>query len=522
MSNPYSYSAAGGALIIAAYYYFVQRGKSRLPLPPGPKKLPLVGNLFDMPSTFEWVKYMEWSKEYNSDILHLDVAGTSIIVLSSTEAAIDLLEKRAAIYSDRARLLMVNELMGWNFLLAFMKYGEQDHFSSAPSPQWLPYTFIVYPAKLQKFRPLERKACHEVLYDFLQKPDHDVEGHFRHMAAKIVMSAAYGIDVSSDDPYVELAEKAVDGLMTAVPPGRFLVDSIPLLRYVPAWFPGAGFQRQAREWRRLALEMREKAFVVAKQQIASGKAPHSFTMDGLRMAQESENKAYNEQVVQNTAATMWTAATDTTVSALVTFVLAILSNPEAQKKAQAEIDAMVGTDRLPDFDDEPNLPYVAALMKESMRWMNVAPIAIPHYLSVEDEYKGYRLPANSIVVPNVWAILHDETIYPDPYSVKPERYLLDGKLNPNIPDPDSVFGYGRRLCPGRHLANSSVWITIASVLAAFDISKPVDDAGEVIEPSYKYIARLVLMPLPFKCSIKPRSEKAVALIKASINQTHTI
>src|ERR1700761_1998376 len=89
-------------------------------------------------------------------------------------------------------------------------------------------------------------------------------------------------------------------------------------------------------------------------------------MVGLRMVQESENKAYQEQLVQNTAATMWTAGTDTTVSALATFILAILSNPEAQKKAQAEIDAVVGTDRLPDFDDEPHLPYVAALMKESM------------------------------------------------------------------------------------------------------------------------------------------------------------
>ncbi|KAJ7195215.1 cytochrome P450 [Mycena pura] len=515
MSIPYIYGAAGGALVIAVYY-LMQRGKSRLPLPPGPKKLPLVGNLFDMPSTFEWITYMEWSKKCNSDILHLDVAGTSIIVLSSTEAAEELLVKRAAIYSDRAPLVMVNELMGWNYLLAFMKYAHRKLFHD-----------VFNAVAAQRFRPLERKVCHEVLYDFLQKPDHDVHGRVQRvlsMAAKVVMSAAYGIDVlPSDDPYVGLAEKALAGLLTAVPPGRFLVESIPLLKYVPAWFPGAGFQRQALEWKRLALEMLDKPFVVAKQQIASGKAPHSFVMDGLRMAQESEDKAYQEQVVQNTAATMWTAATDTTVSALATFILAILSNPEAQKKAQAEIDAVVGTDRLPDWHDEPNLPYVAALMRESMRWMNVTPIAIPHYLAVEDEYKGYRLPAGSVVVPNVWAILHDETIYPDPYSVKPERYLLDGKLNPNIPGPDTLlFGFGRRICPGRHMASSSVWITIASILATFDITKPVDDAGKVIEPSYEYVAHLVVMPLPYKCSIKPRSEKAIALIKASINQTNKI
>ncbi|KAJ7190542.1 cytochrome P450 [Mycena pura] len=547
MSTLYLYGAAGAAFVIVCCY-LVQPRKSRLPLPPGPKKLPLVGNLFDMPRTFEWLTYMEWSKKYNSDILHLDVAGTSIIVLSSTEATNELCEKRAALYSDRPRFPMLNELMGMDYLLAFMKYGEPQptslefpalercctqeiagSSSSSIQRMW-PALFprrahrrlfheAFNAAAVQRLRPRVREVCRKLLCDLLQKPDQNVVGHFRLMAAKVVMSVAYGIDVrSANDPYVKLAEKTVDKMVSAMAPGSFLVDSIPLLKYVPGWFPGAGFQRQAREGRRLAHEMMEKPFLVAKQQIVSGKAPHSFTMVGLRMAQESENKAYQEQLVQNTAATMWTAATDTTVSALATFILAILSNPEAQKKAQAEIDAVVGTDRLPDFDDEPHLPYVAALMKESMRWRNVAPIPIPRYLSVEDEYKGYRLPAGSIVIPNTWAMLHDENVYPDPYSFKPERYLLDGKLNPDIPGPDVNFGFGRRMCPGRHFALPSVWITMTSILAAFDVSKAVDDAGNVVEPSYEYCDGPIAMPLPFECSIKPRTQKASVLIEASVNK----
>ncbi|KAJ7205516.1 cytochrome P450 [Mycena pura] len=490
MSTLYFYGAVGAAFVI-----------SRLPLPPGPKKLPLVGNLFDMPRTLGWLTYMEWSKKYNSDILHLDVAGTSIIVLSSAEAANELCEKRAAIYSDRR---VIQDSLFW----------------TKPSRAHRRLFHEVFNAvAVRRLRPRAREVCRELLCDLLQKPDQNVVGHFRLMAAKVVMSVAYGIDVrSANDSYVTLAKKTVDKMVSAMAPGAFLVDSIPLLKYVPEWFPGAGFQRQAREGRRLAHEMKEKPFVVAKQQIATGKAPHSFTMVGLRMVQESENKAYQEQLVQNTAATMWTAGTDTTVSALATFILAILSNPEAQKKAQAEIDAVVGTDRLPDFHDEPHLPYVAALMKESMRWRNVAPIPIPHYLSAEDEYKGYRLPAGSIVIPNTWAILHDENVYPDPYSFKPERYLLDGKLNPDIPGPDIVFGFGRRMCPGRHFALSSVWITMTSILAAFDVSKAVDDAGNVVEPSYEYCAGQIAMPLPFECSIKPRTQKTSVLIEASVNK----
>nr|GAT53684.1 predicted protein [Mycena chlorophos] len=469
-----------------------------------------------MPPTFEWLTYMEWSKKYNSDVLHLNVAGTSIVILSSAEAANELLEKRATNYSDRADLPMVNELMGWKFALAFMKHD--DHWRA--HRRMFHEVFNQVAAK--QFHPKERAACNEFLYDVLCRPDHDLLDHLRHMAAKIIMDIAYGITIKpTNDPYVSLANEAVDGLVYALIPGRFLVDNIPLLKYVPAWVPGAGFQRQAAYWGALAKDMLEKPFAEAVSIINGGKPTHSFIRDGLQIAsKDPERKEYLETVVKNTAGAMYTAGTGTTVSALGTLVLAMLSNPEALKKAQEEIDRVVGPDRLPDWDDEPNLPYVVACIKESMRWHNVTPIAIPHYLNVEDEYKGYRLPANSIILPNTWAILHDENVYPDPYSFKPERYLLpNGQLNPDGPaGPEAVFGFGRRICPGRHMGLSSVFITGSSLLATFDISKAVDANGSIIEPKYDFFAGLIVTPLSFKCSLKPRSEKAVALIKASVNK----
>ncbi|KAJ7043052.1 cytochrome P450 [Mycena alexandri] len=510
----YLYGVGGGTLLVALYSYFLQVNRSKLPLPPGPKKLPLVGNLFDMPKSFEWITYMEWARKFNSDILHLNVVGTSIIVLSTADAANDLLEKRASIYSDRPRFRMVNDLMGWDFALAFMKYG--DHWRAHRRL----FHEVFNAVAAQSFRPKEREVTNELLYDFLQDPEHDVLDHLRHMAAKFVMSVAYGLEIQrSNDPYVELADKAVEGLVTAVVPGRFLVDSMPFLKYVPAWFPGAGFQRKAQEWRRLSRGMLEKPYAEAKAKIAAGSPQHSFTLDGQRMVENSDDdKAYLAQVVQATAGTMYTAGTGTTVSALGTFILAMLAHPEAQKKAQAEIDAVVGQDRLPDFDDEASLPYVAACMKESLRWKNVTPISIPHFVAVEDEYRGYRIPAGSVVIPNTWAILHDEAMYPDPYSFKPERWLLDGKLNPAIMDPEMIFGFGRRICPGRHMAKAHVWLSLASILATFDITKPVDKDGKVIEPNFDYFAGMVVQPLPYKSCLKPRSEKAAALIMAGVKK----
>ncbi|KAJ6622291.1 cytochrome P450 [Mycena sp. CBHHK59/15] len=550
----YLYSAAW-AISVFLLYRLSQRNRSKLPLPPGPRKLPLVGNLFDMPSTFEWETYMEWSKKYNSDIIHLNVVGTSIIVLSSAEAANDLLEKRSSLYSDRARSPMVNELMGWTFALGFIKYGmnwqrgvmtndliicgshrrslvrcphqilrhnSQEHFRRSRR-RLLHQAFNATAS--QEFRPKEILATHELLRRILQEPG-DVMDHLRHMAGEVIMSVAYGIDVlPSNDPYIALAKEAVRSLSIASVPGRFLVDSLPILKYVPDWFPGAGFKQTAKEWNKLARAMVDVPFAEAKRNIAAGNAPPSFTSNNLRnleLLKDSAEKEEKEQAVKDIAGNMYTAGADTTVSALATFVLAMIANPDAQKKAQAEIDSVVGTNRLPDFDDESSLPYVSAVVKEVLRWRSVTPIAIPHFLPVEDEYRGYRLPAGSIVIPNAWAILHDEVMYPDPYRFNPDRFLLDGKPNPAVRSPDAAFGFGRRVCPGRYMAASSVWISAVSILATFDITKAVGDDGQVIEPSYEYFPALVSMPLPFKCSIKPRSQCAVDLIQAVVNAERSI
>jgi len=161
-------------------------------------------------------------------------------------------------------------------------------------------------------------------------------------------------------------------------------------------------------------------------------------------------------------------------------------------------------------------------VKEVFRWGTVTPLAVPHVLSVEDKFRGYRIPAGSIVIGNSWAILHDEGMYPDPYAFKPERFLLDGKPNPNVRDPQAGFGDGRRICPGRHMATDSLWISVVSILATFDITKVIGDDGKIIEPTYEYFPGAVSAPIPFECSIKPRSQASGALIEATANHEHMV
>ncbi|KAF7333120.1 Cytochrome P450 [Mycena venus] len=451
--------------------------KNLLPLPPGPRRLPLIGHLLAMPSSYEWETYMTWSQQYSKASL----ARPDLQINAVT----------------RPPMPMVNELMGWDFHFGFIKYGER----------WRNLRRLFYqtfnPTAVMEQYPKEHAACHELLRRLVRDPENFVH-HLRHMTGGVILWTAYGIVVRPEnDPHVKRAEDALRAMAHAIIPGRFLVDSIPALKYLPEWFPGAGFKRLAREWRELSELMIDAPFDEVKRNMAAGTAPISFTSTQLGNIRHPDE----ERAVKEVAGAMYVSGVDTTMSTISYFVLAMLSNPDAQRKAQEEIDSVVGDGRLPTSADEALLPYVSSLVKEVFRWIPSGPV------EAEDEYHGYRIPAKSIVMVNVWAIFHDETTYPDSHSFRPERWLLDGKPNLAMGSPlDAAFG----VCPGKQFAYSLVWITIASILATFDITKAVDENGDIIEPTYEYLSAMVTQPLPFKCSITPRSAEAERLISETI------
>ena len=120
-------------------------------------------------------------------------------------------------------------------------------------------------------------------------------------------------------------------------------------------------------------------------------------------------------------------------------------NSKVLKKAQDELDRVVGKDRLPDFSDRDNLPYIDAIMKEVIWWSPPLPVSLPKRVTQDDVYWGYFIPEGAAVVENVWAICRDPNVYPDPESFNPDRFLKDGKIDPSVFNPEErVFGAGRR------------------------------------------------------------------------------
>ena len=128
-----------------------------------------------------------------------------------------------------------------------------------------------------------------------------------------------------------------------------------------------------------------------------------------------------------------------------TFFLVMALNPRVVAKAQEELDRVVGKERLPDFSDKDDLPYIDALVKELLRWGPPLPISVPVKAAQDDIYREYSIPAGTTVIENIWAVFRDPAIYPDPEAFNPDRFLKDGKLNPLVYNPEErVFGSGRR------------------------------------------------------------------------------
>ncbi|KZV98145.1 cytochrome P450 [Exidia glandulosa HHB12029] len=518
---PSSSLRALDALAAAAAVYLVKQlidqWKERLPLPPGPPgvllRLPFFGNMFNLPKHHEWIHYADWSREYKSDIVHFSVGREHVIVLNSAEAATDLFDKRSAIYSDRPWTTMSSELVGfgyWN--IVFMPYSPQN------PTLWRDHRRVfdrqMSPDGVKRFRPQETLAVHEMLRRLLAAPQ-DYADHARHMAGQTILSIAYGLDVKpTDDPYIKIGEIANDIVAATTVPGSWLVDALSFLKYVPAWFPGAGFKRQANEWRRVADAMLNEPFEITKAAMAQGTARDSVTALLLQELEDGPDRAYKERLIKGATAIMYGAGSDTTVVVIENFFLAMTLYPQVLARAQAEVDRVVAGQRLPDFDDQPSLPYITAILKELLRWQQVDTLAVPHKVTEDDVYRGYFIPRGSTIIGNAWAILHDEKTYPDPHTFKPERWLLpDGSLDPDAKDPTPFFGFGRRLCPGRHLATESMWLSLACIIATFSISKACDEDGNEITPEIVYNTALLSHPAPFPTVVLPRSRGHEASIR---------
>ncbi|KAH6919036.1 cytochrome P450 [Coprinopsis sp. MPI-PUGE-AT-0042] len=505
--------AAGFALLALALLRAKRAEKrSRLPLPPGPKGLPLLGNLLDIPQEKPWEVYSEWAKQYG-DIVYLHALGHKIIILNTLAAANDLLSARAANYSDRAKSTIV-DMTGGPWALVLKQYNSEWRDSRRAFHRFFNHT------QVPQFRPVMEDEVSRLLSGLLSdtQPFDEITKDF---FALIIMRISYGSeDLEYNRHLVHQADTLVQEFMIYTQPGRLLVDILPWLRHVPSWVPGAGWKHALRNIYNLKETVSREPFKQSKERLEAGlKNDQVLDFASKLIANlpfpDSQDYEYQDELARNVVSQAYLAGLDTTKASAMALIYALASNPEAQRKAQEEIDRVVGSGRLPVFTDVDQLHYVQAIVKEATRWHSVVPLSVPHTSRDEDEYNGYRIPAGTIIFTNAWGIMHNPDVFEDPMAFNPDRYLKGDKIKPNILDPEqAAFGFGRRVCPGRHFSSEALTIFVASVLSCFTVKPPKDENGQYTSMSPMEMASLVIAaPEPFKCSFLPRSQKHAELIK---------
>ncbi|KAL4914581.1 cytochrome P450 [Aspergillus aurantiobrunneus] len=483
--------------------YNVMEASTTSILRPPPKLL--IGNLGDLPppGQQDWVHWLKYKASYGP-ISSNTVFGQTIIILNDSRIAFDLLEKRSNAYSSRPRMVFAAEMAGWEHILAMQPYS--DTFRAYRKAM---HRVLGTKTAISQFDRLQDVEVRRFLLRVLESPT-DLIQHIRTETGAVILKIAYGYNIEprGHDPLVSLANESLDIFSVAATPGIWMADTIPFLKYMPSWLPGAGFKRTAAAWKETLLATIEKPCRLVLQQMEKGSYPQSYLSKLLEDSHGRTITAEEEQIIKWTAGSIYTGGADTTVSTLSCFFLAMALYPDVQEKAQAELDRVLGPTTLPTFNDRPRLPYIEAIVKEALRWHPVAPMGIPHMCTQDDEYSGYRIPKGSLILPNIWAFTHDPAIYPDPMAFNPDRFLADSGIRQ--PDPHNIsFGFGRRVCPGRLLADSTVFLSIAQSLAVFDIRKAAEGTARA-----EFLPGVISHPVPYDLDICPRSRAHAELVRS--------
>ncbi|OAX35687.1 cytochrome P450 [Rhizopogon vinicolor AM-OR11-026] len=433
------------------------------------------------------------------DIIYARLLTKPVLVINSEEIARDLFELRSTIYSDKPQSI-VYEPFASDFNTALLPYGDR----------WRLHRRILHQpfrqANIPTYHAGLLRTTHQMLFSFLQDPT-NYASHIQ-MFPAFVMSIVYDYQPKAKDDYLlHIMRRYLDLIVVAVGPSTLMIlEAFPFLLQLPTWFPGVTYKRASVECLQAGHDVKEIPFQYVKERMSNREMPACVVADTMNSMNGFENEVI-EAAIKEAACIAFAGAHETTVGTILVFLLAMNFHPEVQAKAQADIDRVIGKDRLPDFNDRPALPYVDAILRETLRWNPVFPMGIPHATTTSDIYKGYFIPKGVTVIANTWAMTHNEEKYPNPDEFKPERFIReDGSLTSDtVP---SVFGWGRRACVGRHLGDAAVWIAITSFLATFSVHKALDEHGEEVPVVPKFSSGIAIHPETFPCRIIPRFQDA--------------
>ncbi|OWM70821.1 cytochrome P450 81Q32-like isoform X2 [Punica granatum] len=453
-------------------------------LPPSPfPTLPVLGHLHLLKKPLHCT--LAAISLRHGPILLLQFGSRRVLVIASPSAAEECLSKNDIIFANRPHLL-AGKYIGYNYTsLAWSSYGE--HWRNLRRIASLE---LLSSHRLNNLSGIRAEEVTTLVKRLARKDDQARPVEMKTALFELMMNVMmrmiagkryYGENVAEAE--LEEAKKFREivtetfriGGATNV--GEFL----PVLRKI-------GFKGVEKELQ--ALQAKRDSFMHSlveqhKREAKGGEDPNpegeknKTLIEVLLSLQESEPEYYKDVTIRSIMSVLLAAGTDTSAATMEWAMSLLLNHPKVLKKAQAEIDNVVGSDRLVKESDLTRLPYLHCIINETLRMYPAGPLMVPHESSEECHVGGYRVPGGTMLLINLYSIQRDPKHWPDPEKFKPERFEgMEGVKDGHKMMP---FGSGRRGCPGENLALRMVGMTLGSLIQCFEwgrISKDLVDMTE--------------------------------------------
>ena len=481
--------------------FLVSRHRSRAKnFPPGPRQLPFIGNLLDMP-TFNHVTMKALAKQYGA-IYTLNIMGHDVFVVTNIDLAWEALVRKGNVFAGRSDSYVGHAL----------HQGQQAIIFGDYTARWKLLRKVAHSA-LRMFgsgiENLEQKVQREV--DELCHRLSESRGVAINPKSAIslgvmnvICACLFEARFAEGDEYLKEMSEMIDESIYLAGSGA-LLEMVPFMKFLPL-----GIHKRIKH----NINLREKLFSSKFQERMKTYKEGTIRdiTDALIKAlndtetEDSKMKGIlNGTYLRNTLIDLTGAGSDTTASYLTWSFLYLAAFPEIQAKIHRELDDVIGRDRQPRFKDRSSLPYLEATIMEIMRHCSFVNATLPHRVRNDTTLGGYDIPENSEVIIDLRAIHHDPNHWQDPDSFDPTRFLNeDGSFICPATFSFLPFGGGPRGCLGQTLAKIEIFLFLTRVLQQFSLELPPGSSPPDFEPPVEPIARGLLLPSPYKLCVKRR------------------
>ncbi|KAL5735709.1 hypothetical protein ACOSQ2_030497 [Xanthoceras sorbifolium] len=490
-SFPILFSFLVFAFMVLKIWKRSKTNDTTLNLPPGPWKLPVIGNLHQLVGYLRHHRLRDLAIEYGP-FIHLQLGEVSTIVVSSPEFAIEVMKTHDAIFASRS----------YSFVNNIMTYNSSDIALSPYGDYWRQLrkiaTLEVFSTKrVQSFRSIREEEVSNLINWIASKAGSmiNISDTFYSLTNGITSRAAFGKKCKDGEKFLSLLEET-----NALPSGFNLAELFPSIEWLLL-----RITRIKSQVEKLHQEV-DQIFENIINEHKKGKSEgNDDLVDVLLRVQEDGDNGFH-LATNSIKAVLWdvfAAGSETSATTIDWAMSELIKNPKVMKKVQVEVREIFNRNGKVDETGINEMKYLKLVIKETLRLHPPLPFIIPRLCRERCEIKGFEIPIKTRIIVNAWAIGRDPKYWREPESFIPERFI-DSSIDYRGTNFEFIpFGAGRRICPGITFGVSSVEVALAMLLYHFDWKLPNEmkhedlDMTESSSSSVRRKEDLYVIPIPY-------------------------